>query len=87
MSNQKPVKTWKMGAVSGAVWTNLREADGKSVVTHSVKIKRRYRDPETGEHRDSDYFFPDDLPYVWLIAQEAFRFVKGQETGDEEQAA
>jgi len=82
---QPPVTTYRMGAVSGAVWANLREEeDGQSVVRHSVKIKRRYRDPQTGEYRDSDYFFPDDLPYVWLIAKDAFRFVKAQESGEDD---
>jgi len=84
---QMPVKTYQMGAVSGAVWANLREEDGRTVVTHSIRIKRRYRDPQTSEYRDSDYFFAADLPKVRLIADEAFKLIALRESGDEGETA
>ena len=70
---QPPEKEFRAGTISAAIWRNETEQDGRTVVQHSVRINKRYRDPKTGDWRDSDYFFANDLPRLKLVVDKAYR--------------
>jgi hypothetical protein len=81
-----PVKEFRArGGIKAAIWRNEVQQNGYTVVQHSVKIERSYKDRTTGEWKTTDYFRPQDLPRLILVAQEAFRFVslvESEETDD-----
>ena len=68
---QKPVMDFRIGCVELAVWKKTMEHDGRSVVRYDAKLNRRYKDRESGEWKDTQYFDADDLMRIALLAQRA----------------
>ena len=77
-----PVKEFRAGTIRAAIWENEREAEGRQIKRHSVRIDKRYLDRRTGEWRASDYFFADDLPRLRLVVEQAFEFITLHESED-----
>ena len=73
--HQQPVKEFRAGAISAAVWRNEIERNGRTITQHSVQLQKRYRDPESGEWRDSSSLFPNDLPKAQLLLAKAFEYI------------
>jgi len=67
-----------------SVWRNEVEKNGQTVVRHSVRIQKQFR-KEGGDYENTEYYFPDDLPKLALVAQEAFRFLSLKESKDAEE--
>ena len=65
-TDNRPVKTIRLGAVEASIWENT-SADGRK--SHSVTFKRSYKDGE--EWRDSDSYWPDHLPLLAKAADMA----------------
>ena len=81
MSNDKPIKRFRAGSVEAAVWKNEQvDQNGQTVERHSVTIRKSYRDKESGQWKQSDSFFPSDLPRLALVVQKAFEFVSLNES-------
>ena len=81
---KKPVKTFRAGGVSASIWRNEAEQDGQTVVRHSIRIQKRYRNDEDGDWHNTDYLFPNDLPRLILVAQKALEFAVLHESDDED---
>jgi hypothetical protein len=78
-----PIKEFRArGGIKAAIWRNETTQDGRTVVRYSVKVQRSYKDKGTGNWKTTDYFRPQDLPSLALVAQEAFRFVSLVESED-----
>ena len=75
-----PVKEFRVGGVKAAIWKDVVQQDGRTVVRYSVKIQKSYRDKATDEWKTTDYFYPADLPKLLLVAQKAFEFVSLKES-------
>ena len=79
------------GGIGVAVWSNTIDTNSGPRKILSITISpRRYRDPETGEWRDSPSFRPGDLPALIFALQKAQEFIytsplPGQD-GDHEQS-
>lgn len=63
-----PVHREAMGSISAAVWLNQSESGDIFYVT---TLSRTYRDPESGEWKDSNSFGQRDLLAVAHVAQRA----------------
>jgi hypothetical protein len=80
------------GGIGVAVWLNTIETDeGLRRQIRSITISpRRYRDPDSGQWRDSPSFRPGDLPALIFALQKAQEFIYTSpipgEDGDHEQA-
>jgi hypothetical protein len=72
---QHPVREFRAGTISAAVWSNTETRDGKSIPQHSIRVQKRYRDERTGEWKTTSYFRPDDMPRLALVAQKVFEYV------------
>ena len=68
-----PERTFRAGNVSASVWSKETEQDGRTVVRYSVRIQKRYQDSK-GSWRSSDYFFPDELTRLCLVARKAHEY-------------
>ena len=55
------------------------EQNGQQIVTHSTQITKRYRDRKTGEWKNSDVLFPDDIPDLILVASKTYECLKLKE--------
>jgi hypothetical protein len=70
----KPIKEFRAGNVRAAVWRNELEQGGRTVVRHSVRVEKRFRN-EKGEWQTTPYYFPEELPRLQLVAAKALEFV------------
>ena len=78
--NNQPVKSFQSGPISASVWRNEEaQPDGTTRVKHSVRFQKRFRNKQ-GEFQNSDYYFPDDLPKLQLVAAKAFEFISLKES-------
>ncbi len=74
----QPVKEFRVsGGISAAIWINRTQRDGRDITCYSVRIQKRYKD-KNDEWKNTDYFFPEDLPKLALVATKAFDFVSSK---------
>lgn len=76
---RQPVKEFRAGTIKAAVWKNETEQNGTTVVKHSVRIQKRFRNDQ-GEWQDSNSYFPQDLPKLQLVIAKAFEFISLKES-------
>lgn len=69
-SPRQPVKKFRLGRISAAVWRN--EVDNGAI--YSVTFTRSYLDAQKAFH-DTDSFNRDDLPLVAKLADQAHSFI------------
>ena len=83
---QVPIKEFRAGSIKAAIWREEVQDQGRAIVKHSVKIQKRYLDKNSDEWRTTEYFFPNDLPRLCLVAEKAFEYVALHESADETSA-
>jgi len=72
------------GGMSSAVWRTQSTKDGRTVDRFSIKLQKRYRDPETGEWKGSEmYLFPSEVPALLTVATRAYEHCVLVEQGDD----
>lgn len=83
MSTQptKPVKEFRAGTIKAAVWRNEVQDGDRTAVRYSVRIQKRFK--RDGEWHETDYYFPEDLPKLRLVADKAYEYVALSESEDE----
>lgn len=67
----QPLTRFTNGKIQLSVWEN----DGAKGKYHSIKIGKRYKDPKTGEWRDSGGFFAGELSQLQGLLQQAIDFL------------
>ena len=75
-----PVKTFRCGPVTAAVWSNAKTVDETMVEMHSVKIDKVYRDEQEWKHTNS--FTAEDLPKIAMLANEVYRYLRVRSSED-----
>jgi hypothetical protein len=83
--NRKPIKDFRAGNIQAAIWRNEVEKDGQTVVRHSVRIQKRFR-KDDGSYENSDYYFPDELARLALVARKCHEFIVLSESNDADEA-
>ena len=83
--NEKPEKRFRCSPVSASIWVKTKTIDKETVKFYSVTINRAYKknkdnnDSNNGndnnEWQYTQYFRPDDLPKVALLATEAYKYI------------
>ncbi len=74
----KPEKRFKCGPVSASIWCNAKTVEGEMIKFHSVSIDKVYKDGDERKHTNS--FAAEDLPKVALVANEAYKYIRLQES-------
>ena len=75
------------GGIGVAIWLNEIETDNGPRKLRSITISpRRYRDPETGEWRDSSSYRPGDLPALVFALNKALDYMFSTPIPGEEEA-
>ena len=80
-NDSKPIKDFRAGKIQASVWRNEVEKDDQTVVRHSVRLQKQFRNDE-GDYQETPYYFLDDLPKLILVAQKAFEFITLKESKD-----
>jgi len=80
----KPIKSFKAGNIEASIWRNeVQQQDGQTRIRHSTRIQKQFKN-EKGDYENTEYYFPDDLPKLLLVAQKAFEFIALTESKDTE---
>ena len=86
-----PIKVFRCGPVKAAVWLKTLTRDGQKIQVHSVSLQKSYRDKDSGEWKNTDRLYLDDLPRAAMVLTEAWRHygvstneprAQSDETGD-----
>jgi hypothetical protein len=78
----RPVKVFRAGGISAAIFEREVKQDGRNVIQHSVQFEKRYYDRNARDFKDSGSYFPNDLPKLELVARNAFEFIMLTESDD-----
>ena len=70
----KPEIVFKVGAVRAAVFRNIIEKNGKSILLPKVVIEVRYKD-KTGQWKSTNSLSLNDLPKAILALQKAYEYL------------
>ena len=81
----KPIKDFRSGNIQASIWRNEVDKDGQTVVRHSVRIQKQFRNDE-GDYQETNYYFRDDIPKLILVAQKAFEFISLSESKEAEES-
>lgn len=68
--NKKPVKTYQAGKIKAAIWES-KDEEGR--LHYSVTFTKSYK--QDGQWKESNSFFPDELPRLVLVSNQAFQFI------------
>ena len=83
--NTKPIKNFRAGSIQASIWRKKVEKHGRAVAQFSVRVQKRFR-KEDGSYENTDYFFPDDLPRLVLVAQKAYEYIALTQSKEPEDA-
>jgi len=82
----RPKIEFSAGGVKATIWENEREREGETYTTHSIQIKRVYRD-EQDQWQETDYFGVNDLPKVVAVASKAYEHLLVRQRVPDQEAA
>jgi len=83
MNNNKPVKQFRAGGVSAAVWSNPSVGeDGVERQFMTVTLDRRYKDKD-GNWQSSDSLRANDIPKAVLVLKKAYDYVVTPDESDD----
>jgi len=86
LPSQLPLfKDFRSGNIQASVWRNEADKDGQTVVRHSVRIQKQFRN-DGGDYQETNYYFRDDIPKLILVAQKAFEFIALSESKESEES-
>ena len=86
MTNQ-PMKKWKSGNISGAIWVNERDVNGAQVSFKTASLNRSWKKEGDVWRNESINFRKQDIPKLMSILNEMQRelfLVEGDEHDEEE---
>lgn len=66
-----PVKQFRAGTVSLAVWENIYKGKDGEVVTQSYTLSKSYKDPKTGDWKNSNSLKSSELIFAIMTLQQA----------------
>jgi hypothetical protein len=81
----KPIKVFRAGSVTGSIWEEQVQRNGKAVTQHSVSFQRRFRRKD-GRYSNAKGYWPRDLPRLQLVAGKCYEYITLVESKDAEPA-
>ncbi len=78
-SPTKPVRVFRLRAISASVFENHAKTDERDVTFHKVSLQRTYKDGD--EFKTTTSFGRDDLPVAKLLLEQAWQFILETEAG------
>lgn len=79
-TKEQPVKTFRIGRITCALWKREVEVGGRQKTRYSVKLQKSFKDPKSGEWQSYDiYLSPVELPVIAALARKAYDYAVIQE--------
>jgi len=77
MEKNKPIKTYKAGAVKASVFENKAEFNGRETTTHRVVVDKIYKDSNGKWQSTNSFNASTELTKAILVLQKAYEFCTG----------
>lgn len=78
----QPLKKYRCGGITGALWENQANVNGKDVTMLKVSVERRYKD-KNGTWQSSNSFGRNEIPLVIHLLNKAYSdIIDEQQNGD-----
>ncbi|MBE0536766.1 MAG: hypothetical protein IH624_13950 [Phycisphaerae bacterium] len=82
-TNTKPIKSFRSGNIEASIWKDeQRQQGGNSRTRYSVRIHKQFKN-KRDQYETTDYFWPDELPRLCLVAKKAYEFIALKESREE----
>ena len=78
----KPVRKFRSGLVSAAVWENTIQTDDGHKTVQNITFQRSYKDAETGQWKNSDSQTPASLGNLLAVVLQAIVSCNTEEADD-----
>lgn len=78
---EKPIETFKAGAIQASIFMNVRKVKGKETEIPSISFQKRYKEGE--EWKSTSSLNVSDIPKAILALSKAYDFLLSK-TGDVE---
>jgi len=78
-NDTKPVKTFRVGSISAAIFRNETEKQGEIRVRYCANIQKQFR-KEDGSWHQTQTFFAEDLPKLQLVTAKSFEYISLKES-------
>jgi len=75
-AKKKPIRVIRCRGLEAAVWRDTRNKDGREIDVYSIKISKSYKDKNTGEWKNTDFLYLEDLPRLATLANETYALTK-----------
>jgi len=83
MTTNKPIKSFKAGAVKASIFENASQYKGTHITTHRVVIDKTFKD-STGNWKSTNSFFANtDLSKAILVLQKSYEYLMLKEQTDD----
>ena len=71
-TSNRPYKEFTLRGLNLAIWRNeVRQTNGRLTTRYNITLNKRYKDKETGEWKDTQTYFPEDLPLLRAMLDKA----------------
>ena len=81
----KPIKQYKAGSISSAIWSNEREVNGNKVEFKTVSLRKAWKDDKNVWRDATINLRRNDIPKVLLVLQKAQESLLLDSAGDEDE--
>ncbi len=79
---QKPIRKFRSGSVSAAVWENTIQTDDGPKTVENITFQRSYKDTETGQWKNTDSYTPASLGNLLAVVLQAIVSCAAEEADD-----
>ena len=79
-----PIKKFRAGSISCAIWENEVNIGGRQVAILKATVERRYKDNKDGQWKSSGSFSRNEIPLAIYCLTKAFAAMVEERTGDKE---
>lgn len=84
-NNSKLEKSFRSGSIEVSIWRQEVDRDGQTIVRHSAKIQKQYKN-DKNEWQDTNIYFPEELAKLESLARKAYDFILVKESKNTEEA-
>ncbi len=77
----QPLKKYRAGQVSAAVWENEANVNGQNVTLRKATVERRYKDKD-GNWKSSGSFGRNEIPLAIYVLGKAFGAIVGEQSSE-----
>lgn len=85
METKKPIKKFRAGNITAAIWENTSQKDGKTSTFNTVTFQRSYVDKKDDQWKNTEQMRRNDLPKLALVINKCYEYIVTQNNSKTEE--